>query len=56
MRPWMMTLTLVFFVLSADYADFSDIRQQVIFDVVRAFAAEEIALSWQPAGLVAPRT
>jgi len=49
-------LELVFFVLSADYADFSNIRQQVIFDVVRAFAAEEIALSWQPAGLLAPRT
>ena len=42
-------LELVFFVLSADYEEFSDVRQRVIFEVVRAFEAEGIEVGWQPA-------
>ena len=41
-------MELVFFVLSADYDDFSDVRQRVIFDSVRAFEAEGIEIGWQP--------
>lgn len=40
---------LVFFVLSAEYGPFVEIRQAVILDLVRAFSAEGIELAWQPA-------
>lgn len=38
---------LVFFVLSADFNAFAEIRQQVILDAVRALRADGIDLSWQ---------
>ena len=46
-------LELVFFVTSADYLQFADIRQAVILDVVRAFSAEGIELAWHT--VVLPR-